>query len=171
MTKVSMKTKDLTKVAIMSSLVCIATFFFKVPTLNGYAHLGDSMIFLAVLLLGWKNGAIAGGIGAALADFIGGYAMWVIPTFVIKILMVVIMGIVMKKLFPKLKFSWIIGAASGGTFQVLAYALVNLSLFGGAYAVTSLPSDIIQTVTGIVIAVVAISALMASNRLKTLKEI
>ena len=171
MTKVSMKTKDLTKVAIMSSLVCIATFFFKVPTPNGYAHLGDSMIFLAVLLLGWKKGAISGGIGAALADLIGGYAVWIIPTFFIKLIMASIMGLIIERLFPNLKHGWVLGATLGGTFQVLAYASVNLGLFGGAYAVSNLPADIIQTVTGIVIAVVAISVLMASNKFKQLKEI
>ena len=99
MNNVTKSTKNLTKVAIMSALVCIATYFFKIPSLNGYTHLGDSMIFMSVLILGWKRGALAGGIGAALADFLGGYMQWVIPTFLIKISMGIIMGLIAEKVF------------------------------------------------------------------------
>ena len=76
--------KQLTKTAMMAALVFLGTFVFKIPTPNGYTHLGDCLIFVAVLALGWKRGAIAGGLGAALADLAGGYAVWIIPTFFIK---------------------------------------------------------------------------------------
>lgn len=171
MNNVSMSTKNLTKLAIMSALVCLATFFFKVPTLNGYAHLGDSMIFMSVLILGWRKGALAGGLGAALADFLGGYMQWVVPTFFIKIFMAVIMGLVAEKLFPKFKYGWVLGATLGGLFQIIAYGVVKLPLFGWAYALTSLPGDVIQTVTGLVIATVLASALLASGTIRKLREI
>lgn len=171
MNNVSTKTKDLTKLAIMTSLVCIATYFFKVPTLNGYTHLGDSMIFIAVLILGWKQGAIAGGVGAALADLFGGYVIWVLPTFFIKVLMAVIMGLIAEKLLSKFKHGWIVGALVGGTFQVLAYALASIPLFGMAYAVSNLAANTVQTASGIIIATALISALIASNGMEKLKEI
>lgn len=171
MNNISMSTKNLTKLAIMSALVCIATYFFKVPTLNGYAHLGDSMIFMSVLILGWRKGSIAGGVGASLADFLGGYMQWVVPTFFIKIFMGVIMGLVAEKLFPKFKYGWILGATLGGLFQILAYGLVKLPLFGWAYAISSLPGDIIQTVTGVLIASILASALIASGTIRKLREI
>lgn len=62
--------------ALMMCLVMIATMFIKVPIpfTQGYVHLGDSMIFLAVLILGKKSGALAAGAGSALGDIIGGYA-------------------------------------------------------------------------------------------------
>ena len=84
----SSKTKVMIKMAIMIALIYLATFFIKIPSINGYTHLGDCMIFLSVLILGTKRGALAGGIGAALADYLGGYIIWVIPTFFIKILYV-----------------------------------------------------------------------------------
>ncbi len=171
MTNVSMSTKNLTKMAIMSALVFIATYFFKVPTLNGYTHLGDSMIFMSVLILGWKKGSLAGGLGASLSDLLGGYMQWVLPTFFIKILMGVIMGLVAEKLFPKFKYGWILGAVIGGLFQIVAYAVVKLPLFGWAYAVSSLPGDVVQTVTGVAIAAVLVSALLASGAIRKLKEI
>ncbi|TJX15164.1 ECF transporter S component [Tissierella creatinini] len=87
MKNLKIKTKDITKVAIMSSLIFVATYLFKIPTLAGYTHLGDCMIFISVLILGRKKGALAGGIGAAIADFLGGYMHWVLPTFFIKLVM------------------------------------------------------------------------------------
>lgn len=171
MESMRIKTTDLTKLAIMSSLICIFTYFFKVPSITGYTHLGDSMIFLAVLLLGWKKGAIAGGLGAGLADFIGGYMQWVVPTFFIKAFMAIIMGLMVEKIFPNLKYGWMVGAVTGGVFQVVAYALFKLPLFGAGYAVAGLPGDIIQTVAGLVVAFILVSALMASGNMKRLKNL
>ena len=41
-----------------------------VPFTRGYIHLGDSMIFIAAILFGWRVGALAGGLGSALADVV-----------------------------------------------------------------------------------------------------
>ena len=158
----SSKTKVMIKMAIMIALIYLATFFIKIPSINGYTHLGDCMIFLSVLILGTKRGALAGGIGAALADYLGGYIIWVIPTFFIKILMASIMGIITEKVFPKLKFGWIIGAVLGGIAQITAYTLVKVPLFGLGLAVAELPMLTLQTVSGIVIASILVSILNES---------
>ena len=50
------------------------------------------MIFLSVLLLGKKGGALAAGLGSALADVLGGYAAYAPWTLLIKALMAIIMG-------------------------------------------------------------------------------
>lgn len=171
MERVSVRTKDLTRMAIMSALIFVATYLFKMPTIGGYTHLGDSMIFIAVLILGWKQGALAGGIGAALADFLGGYMQWIIPSFFIKLCMGMIMGLMAERLFPKLKHGWIIGAIVGGIFQIGAYTLVKIPLLGLAYAISSSLTLTIQTITNIVIAVVLISFFLPTDTIKKLKEI
>lgn len=165
-----MRTKDLTKIATMSSLVCIATYLFKIPTINGYSHLGDCMIIISILILGWKKGALAGGIGASLADFLGGYMQWVIPTFFIKLCMGMIIGVMAEKVFFRLKFGWIIGAIIGGLFQIVAYTLVKIPLTGLGYAISSLPSLTVQTISGIVIASVLVPILSESGAIRKLKE-
>lgn len=171
MGNISIKTKELTKIAIMNSLICVATFLFKIPTLNGYAHLGDCMIFISVLILGWKKGSLSAGIGAALADFLGGYMHWVLPTFFIKLLMAIIMGLMAERLFYKHKHGWIIGAITGGIFQIIAYTLAKIPLAGLTYALSSLPALMGQTLSGILIASVLVSTLLASGTIKKLKEI
>ena len=72
--------KELTKTAAMAAIVFVLTYTFKIPFADGYTHLGDCAILIGVMVLGRKKGAIAGSIGAAMADLIGGYPHWIIPT-------------------------------------------------------------------------------------------
>ena len=72
-------TKDLCLTALFTAIVFVMTFVPKIPIPLGYAHLGDAAVLLAVVLLGRKQGAIAGAVGSALADLIGGFALWIVP--------------------------------------------------------------------------------------------
>lgn len=65
--------RSITFTAVMAALVFVFTYTFKIPFVNGYTHIGDSMIFLAIVFLGYKKAPLAAGIGAGLADLIGGY--------------------------------------------------------------------------------------------------
>ena len=165
------QTKQIVYTGICAALVCIATFTIKIPSLNGYTHLGDSMIFISVLILGWQRGALAGGIGAALADLFGGYVQWVIPSFFIKAIMAVIMGLITEKLFPKFRFGWAIGAIVGGVFQIVAYTLVKIPLFGLGYAIVRLPMLIAQTLSGVMLALMILTLISQSGIIKRMKEI
>ena len=163
--------KDITKMSIMAAFVYLATYFIKIPSIDGYTHLGDSMIFLSVLILGWRKGAVAGGIGAAFADLLGGYTQWIIPTLFIKAIMAMIMGVIMEKLFPNLKHGWLIGAAVGGIFQVIAYTLVRILLYGMSMGFVELPMLALQSVSGVVLAAILVTTLLETNVIKKLKEI
>lgn len=80
--------------ALMMCIIMIAILFVRVPIpfTQGYVHLGDAMIFLSVLILGWKYGAIAAALGGMLGDIVGGFAAWAPWTFGIKGIMALIMG-------------------------------------------------------------------------------
>lgn len=90
----NLTTKDLCLTALFTAIVFVMTFVPKIPIPLGYAHLGDAAVLLAVVLLGKKQGAIAGAVGSALADLIGGFAIWIVPTLVIKYIMAWIFGII-----------------------------------------------------------------------------
>ena len=47
--------RAITFTAVMAALVFVFTYTFKIPFVNGYTHIGDSMIFLAIVFLGWKK--------------------------------------------------------------------------------------------------------------------
>ncbi|MTI70501.1 MAG: hypothetical protein FH751_09655 [Firmicutes bacterium] len=88
--------RSLTYGGLMTALVFVATAIIPripVPFTQGYIHTGDSMIFVTAILFGWKHGAIAGGLGSALADLYG-YPQWAIPTLIIKGIMGALVGFV-----------------------------------------------------------------------------
>lgn len=82
--------KEICLTALFTALVFVMTFVPKIPIPLGYAHLGNAAVFLGVILIGRRNGAIAGSIGSALADLIGGFAIWIVPTLIIKYVMAMI---------------------------------------------------------------------------------
>jgi len=92
----SQHTKKLTYTALMTAFVFITTSIIKIPVpfTNGYIHAGDMCIFIGAILLGPLPGAFVGGVGSALADFLGGYGQWVLPTLLVKGLMGFIVGAV-----------------------------------------------------------------------------
>ena len=168
--KKHISTKDITNIAIMATLVFIATFLIKIPSLNGYTHIGDSMVIISALILGKKKGALAAGLGAALCDLLSGYMQYIIPTFLIKAIMVLIITTIAENLINKTKFAWILGAIIGCTFQVVGYCLVETILYGFAGALASVPANIIQSIVGIALAVVLSTVLEKSNILNKLKS-
>ncbi len=82
---------------LMTALIFIFTFIFHIPVpyTSGYIHLGDSMIYISVIVLGPFFGAFASGVGSMLADLLSGYAQYALPTFIIKSIMALIMGLLL----------------------------------------------------------------------------
>ena len=96
--------KRLVLAALFVALACVATMSIRIPTpgTNGYIHPGDAIVILSGVILGPVWGFLAGGIGSALSDLIGGYFMYVPVTFVIKGLIALIAGLIisLKKQMP-----------------------------------------------------------------------
>lgn len=80
------KLRLLTLTAVFAALTYVLTAFLHVPTIKGYVHIGDSVIFLAAAILPTPYAAAAGAIGAGLSDALSGYFIWVPATIVIKAL-------------------------------------------------------------------------------------
>jgi len=163
----SQKIRNLCETALFIAIVFIGVFIIKFPGPFGYAHLGDSMIFLSVLMLGGRRGAVAGGIGAALADVVGGYTIWAVPTLICKAAMALVMGLMIKHHAFGLKgrVLWIVSALVGGLTQGVAYEFFWYVLFGKAAAIAAIPGLAFQAIAGIVIAF-AISEALQKTALK-----
>lgn len=164
------KTSTIVMTAMMIAIITVSVMFIKVPIpfTQGYVHLGDAMIFMAVLVLGWKNGAIAAGIGAALGDILGGFAMWAPWTFGIKAVMAIIMGLMigyaLKKkwvMIGKMPLGAVLGMIVAGIVMVIGYFLAEGIMYGNwAVAMLGIPWNIGQFVVGLIIAWVLTVALM-----------
>ncbi|MBP1744988.1 MAG: hypothetical protein H6Q58_1966 [Firmicutes bacterium] len=86
------KTKSLVQVALMIAMTTLVTMTIRVPIFSGYTHLGDSMIFVAAILLGSRKSFVSASVGMLLADILSGYLIWAPFTFVIKGIMALIAG-------------------------------------------------------------------------------
>ncbi|MDR1245723.1 MAG: ECF transporter S component [Clostridiales Family XIII bacterium] len=98
-----MNLEKLILTGLMTALITVTTIVIPIPIpfTNGYVHPGDSMVFMAVLLLGRRSGALAAGFGSAFADVVLGFFIWAPFTFVIKSVMAFIVGLVIEKCAEK----------------------------------------------------------------------
>lgn len=81
-------TRTIVLSALLAALTCIATMVIRIPSpFKGYLNLGDSVVLLSGWLLPPVYGALAAGIGSALADLFSGYVTYAPATFLIKALM------------------------------------------------------------------------------------
>ncbi len=77
--------------ALLAALIFLFTAYvlhIPVGTGGGYIHLGDTMVYMAAVLLPLPYAVAAAAIGGGLADVLSGAAVWAVPTVIIKSLMV-----------------------------------------------------------------------------------
>lgn len=119
------RVKKITYSGIMMALVFVATAIIPhIPIPRGYINFGDGVIFTAAILFGWQVGAIAGGIGSALADIFLGYTQWALPTLIIKGIMGAVVGIMANPINKKVNN--IIISIFGIGWIILNFILYNL---------------------------------------------
>jgi len=166
------KTHKLIVAALLTALVAVATLAFQVPipATKGYINLGDTVIFIAALLLGPRYGAIAGGVGSALADLLSPYAVWAPFTLVIKGLEGFIVGYIFYKLFSgksSIK-ARAIAMVIGGLWMAIGYLGAEIILYGMPAALVELPGNVFQALGSAALALPAVEVL---SRVKALKDI
>ena len=147
--------KKLLMTALFAALACVATMSIRIPTpgTNGYIHPGDAVVILSGIILGPVWGMLAGGIGSALADLIGGYFIYVPITLVIKGLIALIAGVVYQKIGKTSKTRYtavILGGVADIILVAGGYFVCEFFIYG-AGAAASIPANIIQGVGGLVI--------------------
>ncbi|MEW9094305.1 MAG: ECF transporter S component [Clostridiaceae bacterium] len=163
------RTLEITQMALMTSIICVATMMIRIPTIMGigYVHLGDSMVFLAAILFGKRKGIITSALGMSLADFLSGYAYYVPFTFLIKgIMALIVSSIAYRKDYQgKNVLNNIFAFTVSGVWMVFGYfitkiVLVKFVLFKAdtyseaiTIALASIPNNIGQVTVGAVIAI------------------
>lgn len=138
--------------AALAALICAATMVLTVPSpTGGYMNLGDGVILLGAVLLGPAAGAAAAGLGAALADLLAGYALYVPATLVIKAVMGAAAGLLWRQLGGRLpRGGLLLAGMAAETVMVTGYWLYDgLLLRSLAGAAAGIPSNLVQAVFGI----------------------
>lgn len=134
--------------ALFAAMTTVLTLFLKIPVGKGYIHLGDSIIYLAACILPAPYAIFVAGIGGALADAFGGYAIYIIPTFIIKAL--ITMPYTSKK-DTVLTNRNILSVIIASIITITGYSITGLLLYGWAGVLAGLLGDTIQAVGSAVV--------------------
>lgn len=157
--------------ALFAAFACVATMVLVVPSpTGGYMNLGDAVVLTGAFLLGPVYGAIAGGVGSALADLLAGYASYVPATLVIKAVMGLLAGVLYRGIGRKWNgLGLLVCAAAGEIPMIIGYWLYDgfwmKSLTGAAVGI---PSNLVQAAFGIVVSVALVAALRRNHDVRRL---
>ncbi|MGX7245204.1 ECF transporter S component [Enterococcus quebecensis] len=155
-------TTSIVLVGLFAALTILGTML-KIPLPTGaFVHLGNAVLLLAVLLIGYKKGALAGGLGFAIFDVLNGFAAEA-PYFIIESFIVGGAAALMIVFFHhNINTIWkiIVVAAVTGIAKIIMTQVKNtmMGLLAGAdfnvafaSSLSKLPATFINVATTIVI--------------------
>ena len=139
-TKNGSQTRMLVMAGLFAALGCVATMVLQVPSpTGGYMNLGDTVVILGAYLLGPVYGAIAGGVGPALADLL-------------------------YQALGKKPWALVACGAAAEAIMVVGYWLFDGILMGSlAGSAAGLPSNFVQAAFGLVVSTLLALALRKSS--------
>lgn len=158
---------------MVAALCCVATMVIPIPVPGGgYINPGDAVVLLGAFLLGPVWGSAAASIGSALADCLTGYAIYAPGTFVIKALMALIAGLLMRRLNGRHPAAaCIVSGLAAEAVMVGGYFFYSAVVLGvGLGALISIPGDCIQGVFGIICSCLLFLALHKVSYIRSLTE-
>lgn len=163
----SEKTKKLVFTAAFAALCCMATYLIVIPIPGGfgYVNLGDIFVLMSAWCLGGGYGAIAAGVGCALADMMSGYFVYVPATFIIKAAMAVagyFTYVLFKKLIKREGLDFLprlFAAMLAECIMTLGYFVFEWILYGAAAGIAGIPFNLLQGGCATVCVVALVSAL------------
>jgi uncharacterized membrane protein len=172
-----MKPRDLAATAVFIALAFVVTRYtvIPIPQTKGYFNLGEVVIYIAALIFGPAVGAVAGGVGSALADLAGGYLQFAPLTLVIK----GVEGFLVGRLARAGTAGRLRATIAGGLWMVAGYFLAEVllarplgiaptPLTAVAAAGAEVPFNITQVAVGVIVATVVAARLrpLAPQRLR-----
>lgn len=157
--KSTISTRDIAKIALLTSLVFCGTYLIKIPTpTGGYVHPGDAFVLLSAFVLNPWAAALASGLGAALADLSGGYLAYLPATFIIK----AIGALCMAYFAPKIKeqmdnnlpkfFVYFPTAVLANALMLFGYFIYEIFLYDFSVAVLGIPGNLAQGLCALILA-------------------
>lgn len=142
--------RSMTYGGIMAAVILLATFILKFPIPGGYGYInfGDGAIFAAAAILG-PFAAISAALGSALADLLAGFPHYIGPTLIIKGIMGLLSGLVLRK---NPKINWLGLALLFLICEIImvgGYFVTEIFMYGLAAAAGTLIFNALQGLAGI----------------------
>lgn len=157
----------ITYTAIFTAIILLSTMLIKFSTGlgEGYIHFGDCFIYLVACILPFPYCIIAAAVGGALADILGGFAVWALPTAIIKMLIAIPFMLVCRKsktlkiINVKIAFMPIIS----GVISMVGYFVAESILYSIESATLSILGNTIQAVASGFLFIIMATALDKMN--------
>jgi len=156
-----MKARDVAAAAIFIALTFVVTRYtvIPIPATKGYFNLGEVVIYIAAIVFGPLVGALAGGVGAGLADLVAA------PQFALFTLIVKgIEGLLVGWLAGRTPAARLAATLVGGAWMIAGYFTVEVvfaqrlgiaptpaAAIGAA--LTEVPFNAVQVISGVIVAV------------------
>ncbi|MEA2101552.1 MAG: ECF transporter S component [Thermodesulfobacteriota bacterium] len=152
-----MNIRDFALLALFIALVAVATMIIRIPIpqTNGYMNLGDSIVLLSGVFFGPVAAFMAGGMGSALADIIGGYPQWAPWTLIIKGMEALIVWLgffVFKTKKNKIGIVQVLCFCVATAWMVLGYLVAEWIMYDKMAAMAELPFNLIQAAGSVILA-------------------
>lgn len=141
-------TQRVAMTGMAAAVTAVVTSVVKIPTpaTGGYLNLGDVTVIFLAFLLGPRAGAVAGALGSAAADLIGGFAAFVPITLLAKGAEGALAGLAGQP--GRSRLVRVVGATLAGVVMALAYAAWDYQLLGAGPALAGLPGNLLQGAVG-----------------------
>lgn len=154
-----MKVKELVLNALFIAIVFVSTRFLSFGVNVGTFHAGDGVIFAIAVVYGMRSGIIAGALGMGISDLISGaYAIYTVPTIIIKTVMVIVLIVMFKKLLRE-KFVFV-ATAFAGLVGAFGYFVFEFFYYDFSIAYSMIVPNILQaSVVGTILAMILIPLL------------
>ncbi|MFV0439731.1 MAG: ECF transporter S component [Lachnospirales bacterium] len=161
-----MNEKKFARIFLIFLIVFLATKFVSIPMNgSGYIHLGDTFMLVSGVFVGGIYGAIASSIAMALVDLSSGYAVYVLATFVIKFVQV----LMVTKLFENITTRYpvrsvpvlfFIVAIASSLSTILGYFIFELLVVNKSVAFSNISYNVFQSVSSAFLASLIIIPVM-----------
>jgi uncharacterized membrane protein len=149
-------------VAVMTAVTAVFTIMIRVPipATKGYFNFSDVAVFFTSFALGPFAGAVAGGLGTALADVVSGFPQWAPISLLAHGLEGLLAGLIASVAArggegvargQRVALSWIAGAIVGSIVMIGLYLAGGSVLAGFGAAVAEVPFNVVQGVVGAVL--------------------
>jgi uncharacterized membrane protein len=143
----------------MTAVTVVFTVVVQVPNpaSGGYFNFSDVAVFFTSFALGPFAGAIAGGLGTALADVISGWAVWAPISLLAHGLEGLVAGFIAglarrssdsAARGGRVALAWLAASVAGSIVMIGLYLLGGSLIKGFAASVLDVPTNVIQGVVG-----------------------
>ena len=133
---------------IFAAAIFLATYFLQIPAPTGNINLGDGVILLAAVWLGY-DAILPAALASALSDLLG-YPLYAPATLVIKAAMALV-AVLLMHIAPKRRAGRLAAFAAAEMVMIVGYFCYDTILYSVGGAFVNIAGNAVQAAAGVVL--------------------